>query len=130
MLRQGYFIKTIADSVEKYTNYIPDDSYYPAEEWNRVTDVWITTTNNIETFTPEGNLQITTATTMSANAAFMSPNSRSRPLTLENELRAYKASGGISEIVLSSIWDEELERDFRRVGLEVSSYGRSPLDLL
>jgi hypothetical protein len=132
MVRQGHFIKTIADSVEEYTNYIPDDSYYSGEEWNRITDVWVSTAKNIDALTPAGGVgfQITTATTMSANAAFMSPHSRIRQLDPENEQRADKAAGKIVEVVLSSVWDEELENDFRRLGLDVATYGRSPLDLL
>jgi hypothetical protein len=132
MVRQGHFIKTIADSVEEYTNYIPDDSYYSADEWNRVTDVWVSAANNIDALTPVGGggFQITAATTMSANAAFMSPRSRIRQLDPQKEQCVNKAIGRIIEVVLSSEWDEELENDLRRLGLDVAIYGRSPLDLL
>ena len=67
---------------------------------------------------------------MSANAAFMSPHSRIRQLDPENEQRADKAAATIFGVVLSSVWDEELENDFRRLGLDVVTYGRSPLDLI
>lgn len=132
LVRQGHFIKTIADSVEEYTGCIPDDSYYSTEEWSRVTDVWVAAANKIEALSPEGGggFRVTMASTMSANAAFMSPRSRIRQLDPDNEQRADKAVGKIIDVVLSSEWDEELENDFGRLGLDVATYGRSPLDLL
>jgi hypothetical protein len=133
LVQEGQLQKSFAGIAKRIVEKIPDDTYITSESWDNQISMWGSNATRLNAMDKMVDMSMATVTTASLawSTSGFQANMFVRKMSADNEAVVKRERDKLNELLMSSSWNEKVEIEFKRLGIEKDSkHGKSALSLL